>query len=328
MNITATHWVNLMVSGNIPTKIIPKILDADILIADITDLRSDVIWELGIRHATRARGTLPIAIAGTKPPFYLLHTKIHHFHPALDGDHRFVDQLSHSIAETLVDRIVDSSVAQADPARFELFEHAESLGIRDIGDWNAISRSPFVTNELGKLGVADCVYIVCINPQGTERWRSDIENVLVAGARVSIAYLELDKIAQSGPTGAAYSKALVGFEINDIMRNIDSSLEALKTLGAKAGKRRLGAESLLTIYPSRFPHTFLAMLVVPHARSNRLGWGVATSYLPYLRFDNPGGKHNFAVLFKDTGQPTGALFPRWRQSIEDYFSRLSNARKS
>lgn len=56
------------VRGDIITDIIFKLINADIVIADLTDANPNVYWELGVRQSFK-HGTITIAEFGTKLPF-------------------------------------------------------------------------------------------------------------------------------------------------------------------------------------------------------------------------------------------------------------------
>jgi len=55
-------------TGSITKSVIQHIYNADLVIADLTDLNPNVFYELGVRHALR-NGTILVALDGTKLPF-------------------------------------------------------------------------------------------------------------------------------------------------------------------------------------------------------------------------------------------------------------------
>src|SRR5262245_31172947 len=61
-------------AGNIREDMFALILEADLVVCDITLLNANVFYELGIRHALRRKGTLLIKHVGSadSPPFDLL----------------------------------------------------------------------------------------------------------------------------------------------------------------------------------------------------------------------------------------------------------------
>jgi hypothetical protein len=55
-------------TGSINKSVIQHIYNAELVIADLTDLNPNVFYELGVRHALR-NGTILVALEGTKLPF-------------------------------------------------------------------------------------------------------------------------------------------------------------------------------------------------------------------------------------------------------------------
>ena len=64
--ITAAHKISSI--GNISTQIIELLLNSDLVIANLTGLNSNVMYELGVRHAT-GKHMITLAENGTKLPF-------------------------------------------------------------------------------------------------------------------------------------------------------------------------------------------------------------------------------------------------------------------
>jgi hypothetical protein len=54
--------------GMIGDRVVSDIIDADLVIADLTDLNANAFYELGIRHSTE-KPTIHVAKAGTALPF-------------------------------------------------------------------------------------------------------------------------------------------------------------------------------------------------------------------------------------------------------------------
>jgi hypothetical protein len=55
-------------TGSINKSVLQHIYNADLVIADLSDLNPNVFYELGVRHALR-NGTILVALEGTKLPF-------------------------------------------------------------------------------------------------------------------------------------------------------------------------------------------------------------------------------------------------------------------
>lgn len=109
--------VEVVVAGNIREDMFCLILEADVIVCDITVHNANVFYELGIRHALRKRTTLMIKGDPTadKTPFDLLTDRYLAYCIADPG--AAVGALSQSIATSLADtRTTDSPVFQMVPA--------------------------------------------------------------------------------------------------------------------------------------------------------------------------------------------------------------------
>src|SRR5262245_14397404 len=110
-------------AGNVREDMFSLILEADLVICDITLLNANVFYELGIRHALRRRRTLLIKQSGSadSPPFDLLTDRYLPYDPA---DPEMKAKLAQVIQATLrSDRSTDSPIfsmlpelPEADPA--------------------------------------------------------------------------------------------------------------------------------------------------------------------------------------------------------------------
>src|SRR5713226_4983994 len=81
--------------GSIPNDVLKNLLvDADVVLADLTDVSPNVMYELGIRHSVRGQ-TIMIIEKGQNPPFYFNHYRaipysadspedMHHFQQAIE----------------------------------------------------------------------------------------------------------------------------------------------------------------------------------------------------------------------------------------------------
>jgi hypothetical protein len=65
--------------GDIVNSILTDLTTADIVIADITDLNPNVLWELGVRHSFKKSGTVLIAEKETKIPFDIIQESTHFY---------------------------------------------------------------------------------------------------------------------------------------------------------------------------------------------------------------------------------------------------------
>jgi hypothetical protein len=114
--ITCVRADEIPHSGVIDVPMYEELLNADLVIADISTANCNAIYELGIRHALRPRTTIVISESQLKYPFDLNHVLITSY-VYLDGggiDYeevmRFRDLLGKMIDELLVELKVDSPV--------------------------------------------------------------------------------------------------------------------------------------------------------------------------------------------------------------------------
>jgi 3',5'-cyclic AMP phosphodiesterase CpdA len=71
-------------TGSIPNQYLRELLQADLVLADISAPNANVFYEIGIRHAISPTGVLLIAARGTVPPFDLQHQRILFYEPDPD----------------------------------------------------------------------------------------------------------------------------------------------------------------------------------------------------------------------------------------------------
>src|SRR5688572_4842101 len=67
-------------AGDIRTDMFQELLLADVVIADLSIDNPNVWYELGVRHALRARGVIPIASREGKMPFDVYTDRKLHYH--------------------------------------------------------------------------------------------------------------------------------------------------------------------------------------------------------------------------------------------------------
>jgi hypothetical protein len=127
--------------GDVLNQIIVDLIQSQIVIADITDLNTNVIWELGIRQSFR-HGTITIAEEGTVLPFDLQRkgTLFYSFnnHPYGDKPTEFLKKLAESIQDCLnnPDR-PDSPILEATSGRgtfYEIISKGETIRKLDALD--------------------------------------------------------------------------------------------------------------------------------------------------------------------------------------------------
>jgi hypothetical protein len=102
-------------SGTIDVPMYKQLINADVVIADLSTNNANAFYELGVRHALRPKTTIAIAENKLKPPFDINHTVIHSYeHLGTDIGYdevlRFRKKLVGTINEILINKEIDSPV--------------------------------------------------------------------------------------------------------------------------------------------------------------------------------------------------------------------------
>ncbi|WP_241840463.1 hypothetical protein [Fictibacillus sp. S7] len=102
-------------SGTIDVPMYEHLINADVVIADLSTNNSNAFYELGVRHALRPRTTIAIAENKLKPPFDINHTVIRQYEHlgtdiGFDEVHRFRQELIDTMKTILDKEDVDSPV--------------------------------------------------------------------------------------------------------------------------------------------------------------------------------------------------------------------------
>ncbi len=106
-------------TGSINKSVIQHIYNADLLIADLTDLNPNVFYELGVRHALR-NGTILVALEGTKLPFDVGDLRAVFYRDRVGGEKDAIAQIQRMIGAILdVESPDDSPVFAALPTLAE-----------------------------------------------------------------------------------------------------------------------------------------------------------------------------------------------------------------
>lgn len=125
--VKASHEVNG--SGSISIDIIRRLLEADLVIANLTDLNPNVMYELAVRHAKRLP-VVCIAHRATPLPFDIAHERTIFF----DNDFMGVDTLKPQLSDE-----VDAAMAEDKPDN-PIYRAAQEIIIRaDAKDGDALS---------------------------------------------------------------------------------------------------------------------------------------------------------------------------------------------
>jgi hypothetical protein len=103
-------------TGSITTQIIQHVLQDDLLVADLSELNPNVMYELAVRHAAR-RPVIITALRGTSLPFDVATERTIFFANDMQGVIDLAGQLANMVAETASDKELDNPVYRAAHAK-------------------------------------------------------------------------------------------------------------------------------------------------------------------------------------------------------------------
>ncbi len=154
LNIECFRAKDIKHSGTIDVPMYEWIYKADIVIADISTLNANALYELGVRHALKPNTTIVICEDQTNYPFDINHTVIHQYqHLGIDIGAseaiRFKSQLKGVITAVLSTRTKDSPVYTYLPnLRPPVFSHEEIDLITETPK-NQVSLSELINDAEG-----------------------------------------------------------------------------------------------------------------------------------------------------------------------------------
>lgn len=96
-------------TGSITRQIIKRLIESDLVIANLTDLNPNVMYEVGIRHCAR-KPLIVLAKEGTILPFDLSDERTIFFRNDMSGSEELKQQLSEIIPKALGDKAADNPV--------------------------------------------------------------------------------------------------------------------------------------------------------------------------------------------------------------------------
>jgi nucleoside 2-deoxyribosyltransferase len=101
-------------TGSINRTVLRHLYQADVVIADLTDLNPNVFYELGVRHSLR-HGTILMALKGTKPPFDVGDLRVIPYEDKLGAEKATIPEIQRLLRAVLHSHAEDSPVFQAVP---------------------------------------------------------------------------------------------------------------------------------------------------------------------------------------------------------------------
>jgi tetratricopeptide (TPR) repeat protein len=142
-------------SGTIDVPMYSLLINADVVIADLSTSNSNAFYELGVRHALRPKTTIAIAENKLKPPFDISHTVIHQYeHLGTDIGYdevlRFRAKLVGTIKEVLTSQEIDSPV-------YTYIKNLKPPFYENLDEGNTISNNDVPKETLGSI-IENAVY--------------------------------------------------------------------------------------------------------------------------------------------------------------------------
>jgi hypothetical protein len=127
-------------SGSITNQIIERLLNADLVLAILTELNPNVMYELAVRHAKR-KPVVSILEEGTKLPFDLKDERTLFYVNDMKGVHDLKPELKNMIVAALRDKEPDNPI----------YRVAESMVIKEIVATEGRDIDKILLNELSNL---------------------------------------------------------------------------------------------------------------------------------------------------------------------------------
>ncbi|MDY7103371.1 MAG: hypothetical protein S0880_19480 [Actinomycetota bacterium] len=103
--------------GAITSQIISLIAEADLVVADLTDLNPNVFYELGVRHTLKGRGTVMLVdtTRNDSLPFDLQAYRVIQYSPDLRGIENLRKTVQQAAAETQSEAATSSPLGRDNP---------------------------------------------------------------------------------------------------------------------------------------------------------------------------------------------------------------------
>lgn len=110
LDVTAPH--EIAEAGSIPKQVIQHLLGAELVIADLTDLNPNVMYELAVRHA-KGKPVVPIAERDTSLPFDITTQRTIFYEDSMHGLSQLKPTLKDAVDEALSDDSPDNPIYNA-----------------------------------------------------------------------------------------------------------------------------------------------------------------------------------------------------------------------
>lgn len=110
LDVTAPHQI--AEAGSIPKQVIQYLLGSELVIADLTDLNPNVMYELAVRHA-KGKPVVPIAERDTSLPFDITTQRTIFYEDSMHGLSQLKPTLEDAVEEALSDDSPDNPIYNA-----------------------------------------------------------------------------------------------------------------------------------------------------------------------------------------------------------------------
>lgn len=110
LDVTAPH--EIAEAGSIPKQVIQHLLEAELVIADLTDLNPNVMYELAVRHA-KGKPVVPIAERDTSLPFDITTQRTLFYEDSMHGLSQLKPKLNDAVEEALSNDSPDNPIFNA-----------------------------------------------------------------------------------------------------------------------------------------------------------------------------------------------------------------------
>ena len=110
LEVVAPH--EIAEAGSITRQVIQRLLDAELVVADLTDLNPNVMYEMAVRHA-KGRPVVPIAQEGTALPFDITTERTLFYEESFHGLNELKPKLEDAVRAALSDGEPDNPIYRA-----------------------------------------------------------------------------------------------------------------------------------------------------------------------------------------------------------------------